>query len=121
MAKGKSGLWIEGWKFSIYLALPLLASWYYNDPNRQKESVDYWKFVQYPSNPNTDMRKQIAEMQKQKEQREAYRQQMQELQEQARRSREAAAAQQAEEAAAAAAKKGWWRSVWPRKESETQA
>ena len=118
MAKGKTGLWIEGWKFSIYLALPLFASWYYNDPNRQQASIDYWKYVQYPANPNTDMRKQIAEMQKQKEQRAAYQQQMKELQERAKRSREAAAATAAEEDEFK--KRGWWRSLWSKKQSEGQ-
>lgn len=121
MAKGKTGLWIEGWKFSLYLAMPLFASWWYNDPERQKRAVDYWKFVQYPPNPNTDMRKQIAEMQKQKEQREAYRQQMRELNERAKESR-AAAKREAEEAAAATAeKKGWWSSLFSRKQSENHA
>ena len=120
MAKGKTGLYIEGWKFGVYLALPLFASWYYNDPARQKASVDYWKYVQYPPNPNTDMRKQIAEMKKQKEQREAYRQQMQELQERAKRSRDAQKQQEEEEAAAK--KRGWWGNLWSRKQStENQA
>uniref|UniRef100_A0A7S3P8D0 Uncharacterized protein n=1 Tax=Amphora coffeiformis TaxID=265554 RepID=A0A7S3P8D0_9STRA len=114
MAKGKAGLWLEGWKFSIYLALPLFASVYYNDPKRQQAAIDYWKYVQYPANPNTDMRKQIAEMQKQKEQREAYRQQMQELQERAKRSRE----QPAEDTP----KRGWWRALWSsKKESSSEA
>ena len=114
MAKGKTGLYIEGWKFGVYLAMPLLASWYYNDPQRQKAAVEYWKFVQYPANPNTDMRKQMQELKKQKEQRAAYRQQMQELQERAQRSRQAAVEQKAE----AAKKQGWWASLWSRKPSE---
>lgn len=122
MAKGKTGLWIEGWKFSVYMAMPLLASWYYNDPARQKQSVDYWKYVQYPANPNTDMRKQIQEMQKQKEQREAYRQQMMELNQRAQQSREQQEQQQraAEEQQKSSS---WWRSIFSssNKKSENQA
>jgi len=114
MAKGKAGLWLESWKFSIYLALPLLASWYYNDPKRQQASIDYWKYVQYPPNPNTDMRKQISEMQKQKEQREVYRQQMQELQERARKSREQPPEDDTQ-------KRGWWRSLWTSKKESSEA
>ena len=115
MAKGKTGLWIEGWKFSLYLALPLLASWYYNDPSRQKASVDYWRYVQYPANPNTDMRKQIADLQKQKEQRAAYQQQMRELQERAKQSREASEAAKKETGAMSG---GWlpWRRRTPESE-----
>lgn len=124
MAKGRTGLWIEAWKFSVYLALPILASAYYNDPARQKASIDYWKYIQYPANPNTDMRKQIEELKKQKEQRQAYRQQMQELQERAERSREQQ--QKALEEEEAAKKRGWWTSLWwstttTRKQSESQA
>lgn len=115
MAKGKVGFMIEGWKFSLYLAMPLFASWYYNSPERQRASIDYWKYIQYPPNPNTDVRKQIAELKKQKEQREAYRQQMKELQERAKRSREAA---EQEEAAEAARKRGWWSSLWSRKQTQ---
>jgi hypothetical protein len=118
MAKGAKGLYLEGWKFSVYLALPLLASWYYNDPLRQQASVEYWKYVQYPPNPNTDLRKRVLEDQakqkEQREQREAYRQQMQALQEQAQRSRAAAALEEEE-----AARKRSWTSLlgWSRKEA----
>lgn len=119
MAKGRTGLAIEGWKFSVYLALPLLASWYWNDPNRQKAAVDYWKFVQYPPNPNTDMRKQLEELKRLKEQRAVYRQQMQELQERAQQSRAAAQAAAAEEEEAK--KRGWWGSLFGSSKKPSEA
>ena len=91
MAKGKHGLYLEAWKFGIYLGIPLMASWYYNDPERQRAAADYWKFIQYPANPNTNMREQLEDMRKQQESRKAYREQMVALQQQAQRSRQAAA------------------------------
>jgi hypothetical protein len=114
MAKGRAGLFIESWKFSLYLAMPLFASWYYNSPERQQASIDYWKYIQYPANPNTEVKKQIEEMRKQKEQRAAYRQQMQELQERAKRSREAAKEQE-KSADEAASRRNWWSLLWSRK------
>ena len=85
MAKGKTGLWIEGFKFTLYLGIPLLASWYYSDPVRQKASADYWKYIEYPPNPTTGLREQIMEQERihneQKEQREAYREQLRKLDE----------------------------------------
>ena len=59
MAKGTTGFYLEGWKFSVYLAVPLFASWYFGDPQRQREAANYWQFVKYPANPNTGLKEQI--------------------------------------------------------------
>jgi Pet100 len=80
MAKGRQGFLLEGWKFGIYLLIPISASIYYNSPQRQKESADYWHYIQYPANPSTGWKEQIELMQSQKAQREVYRQQLQQLQ-----------------------------------------
>ena len=42
MAKGRQGLYLEAWKFSVYLAVPILASVYYSDPDNQRYWADYW-------------------------------------------------------------------------------
>jgi len=102
MAKGRQGFYLEGWKFAVYLLIPIGASWYYNDPQRQKAAADYWQYVQYPANPNTNMKEQLKELQAQKEQRQAYREQMKELQKQAAKSRR-------EEVAVNETKGGWRR------------
>ena len=81
MAKGRQGFLLEGWKFAIYLGIPITASIYYNNPEHQKMSADYWQYVKYPANPSTGWKEQIELMQSQQKQREAYRQQLQQLNE----------------------------------------
>lgn len=88
MAKGKQGFYLESWKFAVYLAVPIAASWYYSDPKRQKESADYWQYVKYPANPNVNMKEQIEALAAQQKQRNAYREQMKELNAQAARAQE---------------------------------
>jgi len=88
MAKGTTGFYLEGWKFSVYLAVPLFASWYFGDPQRQREAANYWQFVKYPANPNTGLKEQIEAMAAQKKAREEYAKQMKDLQTQAAKSRE---------------------------------
>jgi hypothetical protein len=89
MAKGRQGLYLEAWKFAVYISIPIIASVYYTDPDRQKEMADYWKFISYPENPNTNVRQKIQELAKEKEeqreQRLAYQRQLQELQRAAER------------------------------------
>jgi hypothetical protein len=87
MAKGRPGFYLEGWKFALYLSIPLGASWYFNDPARQRESADYWQYMKYPANPNTNMKEQIEDLRQKQQQRSVYRDQMMELQKQAQRSR----------------------------------
>ncbi len=79
MAKGKQGFFLEGWKFAVYLAIPITASMYYNNPENQRKAADYWQYIRYPANPATGWKEQIELMQSQKEQRESYRQQLQQL------------------------------------------
>jgi hypothetical protein len=100
MAKGKQGLYLESWKFAVYLAVPIAASWYYSDPQRQKESADYWQYVKYPANPNVNMKEQIEALAAQQKQRNAYREQMKELQAQAARTE-----QRSQEETS---RRGWW-------------
>ena len=85
MAKGRTGFVLEGWKFGLYLALPILASWYYSDPDRQQRSVDYWKYVEYPASAHTaeSLQAEAERYNQQKEQRQAYRDQLRALQQQA--------------------------------------
>ena len=79
MAKGRQGFLLEGWKFAIYLAIPITASVYFNNPDNQRKAADYWQYIRYPANPSTGWKEQIELMRSQKEQREAYRQQLQQL------------------------------------------
>ena len=85
MAKGRTGFYLEGWKFSVYLMIPIAASYYFNDPKRQKEAANYWQFVKYPANPNVNLKEQVEALAAQQKQREAYRAQMKELSTQAAR------------------------------------
>jgi len=43
MARGRQGFALEFWKFGVYLMIPVGASLYYNDPQRQKQNADYWQ------------------------------------------------------------------------------
>mmetsp|Transcript_24359 Transcript_24359/g.41373 ORF Transcript_24359/g.41373 Transcript_24359/m.41373 type:complete len:104 (-) Transcript_24359:26-337(-) len=87
MVLGRQGLWLEAWKFSVYLMVPIVASVAFNDPERQKYWADYFQFLKYPANPNTNIREQfeqqLEQYEKEKEQRKVYREQLKRLQEQA--------------------------------------
>jgi Pet100 len=76
---GKGSFAMEAWKFAVYLAVPIGASIYYSSPGRMKETAEYWKFIEYPANPTVGIKEQILLAHKQKEQREAYRKQLQAL------------------------------------------
>ena len=91
MAKGKQGFQIEAWKFGVYIVIPVVASWWFSDPQRQKDAADYYQFVKYPANPNTNMKEQIEKLKIQQEQHQAYREQLRELNKQANRTTLAAA------------------------------
>ncbi|KAL7559992.1 hypothetical protein ACA910_013173 [Epithemia clementina (nom. ined.)] len=81
MAK-RPGHLLEAWKFSLYLGIPLLASWYYSDPARQRASADYWKYVVYPPNP-ANLKEQLMEQERlhreQLQQRAVYQEQLRRL------------------------------------------
>mmetsp|Transcript_15533 Transcript_15533/g.35799 ORF Transcript_15533/g.35799 Transcript_15533/m.35799 type:complete len:133 (+) Transcript_15533:328-726(+) len=90
MVKGRQGLYLEAWKFGVYISIPVIASVYFSDPNTIKKQADYWRFIEYPENPNTNVKQKIQELAKEKEeqraQRMAYQRQLQELQRAAKRS-----------------------------------
>ena len=81
---------MEAWKFAVYISIPVIASVYFSDPETQKKSADYWKFIEYPESPNTNVRQKIRELAKEKSEKNAqslvYQKQLQELQRAAQRS-----------------------------------
>lgn len=80
MARGmRQGMMLEGWKFAVYLAIPIGASVYYNDTQNQKKAADYWQYVKYPANPATGWKEHIEAAASQREQRKVYREQLQQL------------------------------------------
>mmetsp|Transcript_33740 Transcript_33740/g.96944 ORF Transcript_33740/g.96944 Transcript_33740/m.96944 type:complete len:123 (+) Transcript_33740:164-532(+) len=89
MVHGRKGMYLEAWKFAVYITIPIFASVYYSDPEKQKYYADYWQFIKYPENPNTNVKEQIQklaeEKELQREQRMAYQQQLQRLQQAAER------------------------------------
>ena len=89
MVHPKSKFYLEAWKFGIYVSIPVIASIYYSNPETQRYWADYWQYIKYPENPNTNVRekiKQLAEEKElQREQRLAYQQQLQRLQQAAER------------------------------------
>lgn len=99
-------MFLEAWKFGIYLGVPILATyWFAWNPERQKEQAEYWQYVKYPANPNVNMREQIAELQKQQQQRQVYRDQLIALNKQAQRN------VSNEDEDEATAKRRWWQ-IW---------
>jgi len=90
MVKGRPGLYLEAWKFGVYVSIPVIASVYFSDPMTIKKSADYWKFIEYPENPNTNVRQKIQKLAKEKEEKReqqmAYTLQLEELQRAAARS-----------------------------------
>ena len=79
MVKGRAGYILEGWKFAVYLMIPLAASAYFNNVENQKRAADYWQFIKYPENPDTGWKERIELMVAQQSQRQAYREQMEQL------------------------------------------
>ena len=92
MVHGRAGLYLEAWKFSVYISIPVIASVYYSNPETQKYWADYWQFIKYPENPNVNVKQQIEELikerQKQEESSKVYQQQLQQLQQAANRSKQ---------------------------------
>ena len=90
MVHGKKGLYLEAWKFGVYISIPIFASVYYSDPETQRYWADYWQYIKYPENPNTNVKEKIQQLIKEKElqrdQRLAYQQQLLRLQDAADRS-----------------------------------
>ena len=69
MVKGRQGFYLEAWKFGVYVSIPVIASAYFSDPQTIKEQAKYWKFIEYPENPNTNVRQKILKLAKEKEER----------------------------------------------------
>ncbi|GFH61828.1 hypothetical protein CTEN210_18304 [Chaetoceros tenuissimus] len=114
MVHGRQGMKLEAFKFSVYILIPIGASLTFNDPNVQRWAADYFQFLKYPANPNTNLKGEfealVEKNRKEKEARREYAAQMQKLQEgaQKRRIEEQLAESEGE-------KKGWWRFNWLRR------
>lgn len=67
MVHGKSGLRLEAFKFGVYLSLPVIASFTFNEPKVQEFCADYFQFLKYPANPNTNLREQFEDLAKKKQ------------------------------------------------------
>jgi hypothetical protein len=106
MVLGRQGMRLEAMKFSIYISIPVIASIMFNSPSTQTYWANYFQFLKYPANPNTNLKEEFEELQKKRdlvrEQRKEYAEQVKKLQESAQRSRANALA-----AAEAEKKKGW--------------
>lgn len=92
MVHGKAGLRLEAQKFLLYLLVPISASLTFNDPRVQRFCADYFQFMKYPANPNTNLKKEFEELlekkKKEDEQRKIYKEQILKLQENAQKSRD---------------------------------
>ncbi|MGK3756379.1 MAG: hypothetical protein ACI8RD_008690, partial [Bacillariaceae sp.] len=114
MVKGRPGFYLEAWKFGVYISIPVFASFYFSDPETIKKQADYWKFIEYPENPNTNVKQKIQEIakekEKQKEQRLAYQRQLQELNRAAQRSSSSSSSSYDDESGVLPENgKSWWR------------
>ena len=85
MVHGRQGMKLEAFKFSVYILIPVGASLTFNDPNVQRWAADYFQFLKYPANPNTNLKGEfealVEKTKKEKEARREYAAQMQKLQE----------------------------------------
>jgi len=105
MVLGRQGLKLEAWKFGVYLIVPIGASLTFNDPHVQRVCADYFQFLKFPANPNTNLKEEFEELRKkrelEREQRKEYANQIRKLQESAQRRR-------VEEATRKSERKGWF-------------
>jgi hypothetical protein len=62
---GRGSFHMEAWKFAVYLLVPIGASVYFSNPGRMKQTAEYWKFIEYPPNPNVGLKDEIIAAQKQ--------------------------------------------------------
>jgi hypothetical protein len=109
----KSRFYMEGWKFAIYLAVPIACSFWFASPDRQRQNADYWQYVKYPSNPNTTLRESIEQYSKTEKQRQIYRQQLMALQQDDDETAATATAAEENEENAATNRRWWhWKRYW---------
>ena len=87
MVHGKQGLRLEAWKFGVYLSLPIIASFTFNEPRVQQFCADYFQFLKFPANPNVNLKEQFEELAEKRkielEQRKAYQEELKRMQENA--------------------------------------
>jgi hypothetical protein len=62
---GRGSFSMEAWKFAVYLLVPIGASVYFSNPGTMKQTAEYWKFIEYPANPNVGLKDEIIAAQKQ--------------------------------------------------------
>mmetsp|Transcript_11862 Transcript_11862/g.17498 ORF Transcript_11862/g.17498 Transcript_11862/m.17498 type:complete len:80 (-) Transcript_11862:271-510(-) len=48
MAARQGGFALELFKFSVYLSIPVVATYVFGGPDVMKDIVNHFKFVQYP-------------------------------------------------------------------------
>lgn len=127
MVKGRQGFYLEAWKFGVYISIPVIASAYFSDPQTIKEQAEYWRFIEYPENPNTNVRQKIQklvkEKEEQREQRDAYQRQLQELQRAAARSSSNNYDEDDEDGDSSdlsGRRRSWWRRWFGRAENSTE-
>lgn len=114
MAKGTTGFLLEAWKFSIYLIIPIGASWYFNNPSRRQASTEYWQYVKYPADPNTTLRADIQRLVEQQSQRAVYVEQLRQLETAASRATELIEEEEPSSSSSSNTnreRRGWWRWV----------
>ena len=128
MVKGRGGMYLEAWKFGVYVSIPVIASAYFSNPETLKQQAEYWKFIEYPENPNTNVRQKIQKLVKekedQKEQRAEYQRQIQELQRSAQRARARATSLDDDDDVDSSDHSGrrlsWWRRWFGRGDNSTK-
>jgi len=128
MVLGRKGMRLEAYKFGLYISVPILASITFNQPEVQKWCADYFQFLRYPANPNTNLREEFEQLAKQraleKEKRAKYAEEVQRMQDNARRSREGreAALRAADENGSGQQQGGRWSWLrWPVRRSAEAA
>lgn len=67
MVLGRAGMRLEAQKFALYLLVPITASVAFNEPTVQKWSADYFQFIKYPSDPQTNLKEEFDAMKKRRE------------------------------------------------------
>jgi len=91
MVHGKQGLRLEALKFGVYLSIPIIASFTFNEPKVQRFCADYFQFLAYPANPNVNLKEQFEELQRkrqiEKEQMERYADEVRKMRESAKETR----------------------------------
>ena len=90
MVHGRQGFKLEAFKFGIYIFIPIIASFGFNNTTVQQTCADYFQFLKYPANPNTRLKEEFEDIVRkselEKEQRKKYLDQLRELNESAQRS-----------------------------------